>query len=332
MDISNTTLCVWKVLNPSAQNDADVQYRKVLGYCATRWLSLMPALERLLHLFEPLKTYFLGLKMCPTVLRDFFNNEFAEAWLYFVHCQAARFHAAILQLEGSTVTMIEAAVLIKDLRDSTQSMMDHQFLPLIVRSKLQAGAEQSFKERACSFYEIVKKYFEKWCDHFNLAAHFQWMLLKTFIPWDVVQTSIEHTSDFHNSLVIDEVALFEEISRVNLFLTDTRFCEWKEGKKSTVERWVEVLGHFIAHDIPHKEIIRLASFFLCLPGTNAAVERVFSSMTQIWTSSKTQMDIPCLRAILTVKHNISESCSQFHDLLLSDQKLLGMIRDSHKYQ
>lgn len=36
----------------------DIQYRKLLCYSKTRWLSLFPALERILKLFEPIKSYF----------------------------------------------------------------------------------------------------------------------------------------------------------------------------------------------------------------------------------------------------------------------------------
>lgn len=40
-------------------DNIDVQYHKLLGYNKTRWLTLLPALERILKLFHPLKLYFL---------------------------------------------------------------------------------------------------------------------------------------------------------------------------------------------------------------------------------------------------------------------------------
>ena len=38
--------------------ESQVEYKKILGYCCTRWLSLMPAVERVLQMYEPLKAYF----------------------------------------------------------------------------------------------------------------------------------------------------------------------------------------------------------------------------------------------------------------------------------
>ncbi|EFN70003.1 hypothetical protein EAG_08603, partial [Camponotus floridanus] len=38
-------------------DDIDVHH-KLLGYSETRWLTLLPALERILKLFHPLKLYF----------------------------------------------------------------------------------------------------------------------------------------------------------------------------------------------------------------------------------------------------------------------------------
>lgn len=82
--------------------EAGVEYQKLLGYSKTRWLALMPAVERVLKLFEPLKSYFLANEKCPKLLKDFFENPTAELWLYFVHSQASIFHQAVLQVEGQT--------------------------------------------------------------------------------------------------------------------------------------------------------------------------------------------------------------------------------------
>ena len=42
----------------------DVEYKNVLSYCGTRWLSLLPSLERILQIFQPLKERLL---FCRTV-------------------------------------------------------------------------------------------------------------------------------------------------------------------------------------------------------------------------------------------------------------------------
>lgn len=81
----------------------------MLGYGKTRWLALMPALERVLKMYQPLKNYFLSIEKCPLLLKNFFENPTSELWLYFLHAQSASFHQAVLKLEGQAVLAIEAA-------------------------------------------------------------------------------------------------------------------------------------------------------------------------------------------------------------------------------
>lgn len=48
--------------------EADVEYKKLLGYSKVRWLALTPAIERILQIYEPLRSNFLSLERCPTIL------------------------------------------------------------------------------------------------------------------------------------------------------------------------------------------------------------------------------------------------------------------------
>ena len=57
-------------------------------------------------------------------------------------------------------------------------------------------------------------------------------------------------------------------------------------------------------------MIIVAEYALSLPGTNAATERVFSSINKIWTSEKTQLNIK------TLKYNLTNSCEKFHHILI----------------
>ncbi|CAI6363854.1 unnamed protein product [Macrosiphum euphorbiae] len=75
----------------------------------TRWLALMPALESVLKMFQPLKNYFLSIDKCPNILKEFFENPSSELWLYFMHAQSATFHQAVLKIEGQNVSAIDAA-------------------------------------------------------------------------------------------------------------------------------------------------------------------------------------------------------------------------------
>ena len=60
----------------------------ILGYSQTRWLALLPAIERVLQMFFPLKAYFQSQEKCPKLILKFFEYPMAEAWLHFITTQA----------------------------------------------------------------------------------------------------------------------------------------------------------------------------------------------------------------------------------------------------
>jgi len=114
-------------------DDVDVQYHKLLGYSETRWLTLLPALEKILKLFHPLKLYFLEQEKCPTILKTFFNNPFAEAWLFFIHSQAYTFHIHILKIESQNISMCETSHILKELKLKLIERKQQEFLPMNVK-------------------------------------------------------------------------------------------------------------------------------------------------------------------------------------------------------
>lgn len=56
----------------------DIEYKKVLGYSATRWLALRPAIERVLQIYPALKSYFASNEKSPTIIINYFDNPETE--------------------------------------------------------------------------------------------------------------------------------------------------------------------------------------------------------------------------------------------------------------
>lgn len=69
----------------------NIEYKTVLGHSKTRWLSLFPALTRLIDMFDGLKSYFLSIDKCPTLIKDFFNNPLSFLILVFLQIQCELF-------------------------------------------------------------------------------------------------------------------------------------------------------------------------------------------------------------------------------------------------
>jgi hypothetical protein len=85
----------------------DVEYRKLLGYSKTRWLALLPAVERILHMFKPLKSYFMSINQCPAAIKLFFDNPLSEAWMFFIQSQAALFNKVTTTIQYQQGTAMD---------------------------------------------------------------------------------------------------------------------------------------------------------------------------------------------------------------------------------
>lgn len=68
-------------------DSVDVEYRKLLGYCKTRFLELLPAIDSVLRIFDALKAYFLEDPSSPKALKTFFKEPMAKIWLLFLKDQ-----------------------------------------------------------------------------------------------------------------------------------------------------------------------------------------------------------------------------------------------------
>lgn len=125
--------------------------------------------------------------------------------------------------------------------------------------------------------------------------------------------------------------MYEEYVNVKEFVTEEKVAEWADKKTLPPQRWMEMFSHFTNNQILALNVLKLAEFFFCLPGTNAATERVFSLMNSTWTSDKSQLGVNILKAILVTKVNYDETCVEFYKMLLSKKELLKEIHSSEKY-
>lgn len=69
--------------------EAEQEYFQVLGYAKTRFLALGPAVERIILLFDVLRTYFLSLPKGEKPLKDFYADKSSKFWLMFIQEQVS---------------------------------------------------------------------------------------------------------------------------------------------------------------------------------------------------------------------------------------------------
>lgn len=65
------------------------------SHSGTRFLSLNPALQRVISMYEPLKQYFNSIPKCPPSIKRFFNDETGKFWLCFVQNQTSGFNTTV---------------------------------------------------------------------------------------------------------------------------------------------------------------------------------------------------------------------------------------------
>ena len=71
---------------------------------------------------------------------------------------------------------------------------------------------------------------------------------------------------------------------------------------------------------------------MTLPGSNAAVERIFSQINSLWTKEKNRLSVFTVKSILVVKsqfYNIR--CEEFHNMISKEKNFLQKIYSLEKY-
>lgn len=317
----------------------DIQYRKLLSFSKTRWLTLFPSLERILKLFQPLKLYFAKQTKCPIIIKSLFENPLAEQWMHFIHCQAVMFHKYISKIESQDISMCEASISLKEIKSNIEERKNELFVPLIVKQNIEklvkekcdTNIEIEFYSAVRVFYETCIDYLNKWDKSFEDIAAFEWILLRKPPLWSQIQDCLPVVLEI-SKITINESELFDETCFLKNYVTIEKINYWKNKEITLSEKWVEIFYFFNEKNISTKNISKLVQFFLCLPASNAPTERVFSIINNIWTSEKTQFNVETIEACVKVKCNFDMNCTEFYEYLKSKESILKKVHSSEKYK
>ncbi|KAL4091311.1 hypothetical protein QTP88_026014 [Uroleucon formosanum] len=281
----------------------EIEYKAILGYSKTRWLSLMPSVERILKLFPALKSYFLSLDKVPLILKTFFNDPCAELWLNFIHSQAATFHQHVLNIEGQNILAVEVFNEIKQLKNNLMHKKQNKFIPLSVRTLIRQleydglVQESDIQTVIESFYSTSEQYLTSWTSHFEELEIMECITLKKVPNWSEIEKVAEFISNKGFFNPNNDTALFDQFMLTVQYVTQEKIDEWNLEKKSTDQRWVCIFKYFKEKDIQCDKMIIIVEYVLCLPGSNASTERVFSHISKIWTKEKTQLNVSTLKTL-----------------------------------
>uniref|UniRef100_A0A6Q2Y727 DUF4371 domain-containing protein n=1 Tax=Esox lucius TaxID=8010 RepID=A0A6Q2Y727_ESOLU len=163
---------------------ADMEYLTLLRHVPTRWLSLLPAIDRLINTWPAVQSYFLSLggEECPRVIWDALRgnehgeeNECSEleATLLFLQNILKIFSGAVLSLESDSLTSVEVYALMNGLQTKLQQRKKYAFFGAKVDRVFASSVTlrvDRLRGDFISFYDTAEQYLEKWFN-FSETGH-----------------------------------------------------------------------------------------------------------------------------------------------------------------
>lgn len=164
----------------------------------------------------------------------------------------------------------------------------------------------------------------------NEIKTFGWIMLKKMPQWIDIETAMNNLAE-KNLFDAENKASKLHTQFLKNYCIEQRIVDWRTEKKSVEARWVEIFSFMEAESCECQELSLIVEYILCLPGTSAPVERIFSAVTKAWTLEKTQLKIDNLKGILFVKYNLKYSCHEFFNMIKTKPELLRKVSSENKY-
>ena len=161
-------------------------YQTILSHSTVRWLSMLPAVERILQMYAPLKSYFLSLEKCPAVLRKLFDHPLTKLWVTFAHANLRLFSGTIRQLERQDCCAVETGEKLKSLGIVLRKRLADDFISESVSvlffnlSEEGLTTKEEFFKISRIFYSAAVAYLNAWGKHVDDLKDLQCVLLKKF--------------------------------------------------------------------------------------------------------------------------------------------------------
>ncbi|XP_041974017.1 uncharacterized protein LOC121736556 [Aricia agestis] len=303
---------------------------KITQMCNTRWLSIEPAVRRIVDQWLELKTHFEIMKQkencyMAEMLYSMYNDPINHLFLLYLlpildEVQKVNKNFEIndrdpTKLLNDLVELVEsvarrilmatASARVNILTDNITSYLDpspymgYNLERRITEYQLSPESVQNLRHR---------------CKQFTLKLVQE---MRSRMPVNI-QTlrkmnmfSVRETLKAIKPEIVDIAQEFGcnavDIERIVVQWRNISHIDWK-NKKSTIEFWSEVCEYKdCADNNPFHELASLVMSILCLPHSNAEVERVFSQMNVVKTKLRNRMSLTTLNSIMYVRYGLRRS-------------------------
>lgn len=320
----------------------DMEFQEIIRHVNTRWLSLGPAIERLLLSWKPIVSYFKSLgDECPVRLRkllglhvdnddDDLQVKVTEAYLSFVQNLCCVFEKTVLVLEKDNKSFCELYAIMHDLRSKLKDRLSDKFFGFGAQCILKSESIPPTRKKSveANFLVGLQKavtYLEQWFDFSPnaITCALQPFSLKVVPSFESIANACDVLGITAN---VDIDTMYDELSSTKMALEK---CVADVKCDSAAEKWQTFFISCGEH-IP-VNLFKVVSYVLSIPASNAFCERIFSLMNTKWRSERNRATVELVCAELQVSVNFSQSCTEFYDFALKDQKLLDAAASNKKY-
>lgn len=316
----------------SCFEDAGIQYQNILKHVTTRWLSLHPAIERLLKGLPALNMYFMSLEEnCPAALLKYFSEiEKTECYLAFFHNVLKLLNETVMLLEKENMLCSEIFEILSNLKAKLTQRISDEFIGFIasnILKQLPISEQMHIKNQLIIWYKNILKYIEDRFDFSknNILFKMQIFSLKTIFRFDQLVEVLTALS-LDNVIDIDE--LYEEYCQIkealNIIITERSS---NNETNFSYEKWHKLLSQ----NNNLKSFLKIFQFIASIPTSNASAERVFSLCNNTWSDNRNRLLIENVKAELQIKVNYTFTCEEFYQYVIHNKRLLKCARSQKKY-
>ena len=277
IDVENIVLKVYSHFSISASRTqqlkefcefVETDTCNLLRHVVTRWLSLLPSIDRILKYWKVLTSYFqsLGEEECPKVLWKCFGDErngceVSEIYFLFLSHTLKLFSDAIEALEAKSFSIISVNKLMTDLKHKLERRMKDLFFGYSVNTKLSQltpDVSKKCKTNFTVFYERARKYL---CDRYDFSENsFHNKVSKLGLTSAVLFGEFSDAVKTCNLRDINMDELYEEYGIVEAIISTPEMVDCHSD-----ERYLKL---FSKSEFPFRNLKKVSAYIFSIPCSN----------------------------------------------------------------